>query len=285
MSEIKEILTKLYPRSEWNIEETSFGESENTFVADNGKRKVFIKYNVKSATLKRLSELGIAPKVIYDGTNEPRPFIIQEFVEGKHPDINSTVNWYANNLEILANLIKKYHQDELLKNILFEEQSESYQNHVEKEIIGIDESINRFRSNNNINEIFISSMIEFKEASRNLKAVPLVPTHADPNASNFLLIDTGLIMVDWDDIILSDPIKDISLILWWFVPKNKWSEFFNIYGEDLDEQKIYWWIARGTLLIATWYDKRDDKEKTKFFIDDFLLAIQRKDNSQMINNS
>ncbi len=281
MMSTEEILEKHFPKGQWNINEPPAGLSKQAYIADNGKKKVFIKFDVKTPALKRLSELGLTPLVVYDGTNEERPYIIQEFSEGSYPDRN----WFFNNLQQLAMFIKKYQQDELLKDLLSKGKMQSYEEHIRQELAVLENSLRDFHF-----DVFETDHVKtginlLKKKSRDLKPVPLVPTHADPNSKNFLLTNSGLSMIDWDDIILSDPMKDVGLMLWWNIPKDKWLEFFKFYGQELDEEKIYWWIARASLSIAIWFAKRVDRENAKFFIDDFLLAIQGKDNSQIyINN-
>lgn len=280
MNGVKEKLKHLFPRGIWNIKESSVGESKQAYVADNGQKRLFIKFGVRSSVLKRLSELGVTPTLVYEGIEESRPYVIQEFVEGKNPE----KSWYANNIEQLAEFIRKYHKDEMLKNILSSGPPQAYQDHIISELEYMDENLTGVQSDAFKRKELKDGINRLKEQSKNLKLVPLVPTHSDPNPQNFLLTPKGLTMVDWDDIVLSDPMKDISLVLWWYIPKGKWSDFFKAYGQELDEEKIYWWIARATLSIAAWYDKRGNNEYAKFFVDDFLLALEHTDNSQIFSN-
>lgn len=42
----------------------------------------------------------------------------------------------------------------------------------------------------------------------------LVPTHGDISPKNFLITPHGLLMVDWDDVALADPLRDLGPLLW-----------------------------------------------------------------------
>jgi thiamine kinase-like enzyme len=281
MVDVEEIIKKHFPDSQWNINEPPAGMSTQARIADNGREKVFIKFDVKTPALSRLSELGVTPSVVYDGTSEERPYIIQEFVEGEYPDRS----WFSANLQTLAEFIKKYQQDQLLKDLLSKGGSESYEEHIQQTLTHLKNSINDSKADIFETDEVKNGIDSLKERGRNLKPTTLVPTHADPNSKNFLLTNTGLTMVDWDDILLSDPMRDVGLMLWWYIPKDKWSTFFEYYGQDIDEEKIYWWTARASLSIAAWFANRGDLANAKFFTNDFLLAIQGKDNSQIyINN-
>lgn len=276
MIHIEDKLKQLYPDGNWIISKSAIGASDQAFVASNGERKVFVKL-IKSPALKRLAELGVAPPVIYDGSSENKPYIVQEFVEGVKPN----KSWFAQNVNALALFIRKYHQDKVLKDILEKEEKLSYRENIERVLKGLDNDINA--SNSDLfNTPKVKELIKtLREKGEGLKPGPLVPTHTDPNPQNLLLTKKGIVMVDWDDIFLSDPFKDIGLILWWYIPRDKWSEFFEVYGMKLDEGKLRWWIARNTLSIAGWYGKQGNEEYVKFFIDDALLAFEGKDNSQI----
>src|SRR5947209_3642951 len=83
-----------------------------------------------------------------------------------------------------------------------------------------------------------------------LQRATLVPTYADPNNTNFLVVRDRFYLLVWDGLSLSDPLRDIGLIVWWYVPRGKWSEFFTAYGMAMDDallHKVYWWSAYTSL--------------------------------------
>ncbi len=279
---VEEIFKQHFPNKQWKISNPPDGMSSQVYIADGGQEKVFIKLSPHhSAAVKRLAELGLTPSVLFSGTYDNQPYIIQEFIDGKYPDRK----WFANNLDTLAMFIHKYHSDDQLKQLLTSDELQTYEGHIKNELTVLEQSISESGS-----DVFDTKEVRdaihlLKEKCKKLKVVPLVPTHADPNSKNFLLTSKGIMMVDWDDIILSDPMKDIGVMLWWYVPKEKWKIFFEHYGQEIDEDKIYWWTARASIQIATWFAKRGDRENAQFFINDFLRAIEGKENSQILINN
>ena len=53
---------------------------------------------------------------------------------------------------------------------------------------------------------------------------PLVATHGDPNPQNLLVSRFGITLIDWDGAALSDPLRDVGPLLWWFIPPTRWPE-------------------------------------------------------------
>jgi aminoglycoside phosphotransferase (APT) family kinase protein len=281
MENIIEKLNEIFPDGQWVLHKTAHGESNQTFIGNNGRRKVFVKCDVTIPAAERLGELGVAPRLLHNGMTETRPYIIQEYAEGTYPDRP----WFADNLHQLANFIKTYQQDQKLNTIPSKGLTSSYSEHLEKELFLLEKSVNDVSSVIFHTDEVRSGINALKQKSRSLRPVQLVPTHGDPNSKNFLITNNGLIMVDWDSIFISDPIKDAGLMLWWYVPKSKWKIFFEFYGQTLDEKKVFWWTAKASLQIAAWFGKQGDDENAAFFIRDFLDALEEKDNSQMyINN-
>lgn len=106
-----------------------------------------------------------------------------------------------------------------------------------------------------------------------------MPTHPDPNTKNMLLLRKRLFMVDWNDVQLSDPLRDIGLILWWYVKRENWPPFFQAYGLIYDAmviERLFWWTARTSLAIALW--QLDHKQDPSNFLQDFIAAIHRDNN-------
>jgi hypothetical protein len=56
--------------------------------------------------------------------------------------------------------------------------------------------------------------------------------------------------------LLSDPMRDVSQWLGWYVPQNRWSLFFREYGLLLDQPlrtRVYWWSARASFANVLWH--------------------------------
>lgn len=65
----------------------------------------------------------------------------------------------------------------------------------------------------------------FASQSTHLQPAPLVPTHPDPSPVNLLVTENSLILIDWDDVSLSDPLRDIGVMLWWYLPRSACKRF------------------------------------------------------------
>ena len=83
-------------------------------------------------------------------------------------------------------------------------------------------------------------------------------------------------MIDWDDVLLSDEMKDISKFLTHsFVPRNQWNEFFKSYGiefKNSEQIRFYWWLAFGELNIAYWAATSGYKNKVPKYLFQFDKA-------------
>lgn len=245
------------------------------YIAQSGGLKVFVKFDVPIEALQRLGEIRVAPRVLASGRKDGVSYVVQEFVTGSYPDWR----WFADNLALLAHFILRYHSDKPLAALLSKNVGINYNEHVTQDIAELEARFNAL-------EVGVLHAPEIKEAFATLKAqakflqsVELVPIHADPNTKNILLFDGGLYMVDWDDIRLSDPMQDVGLLLWWYVAKERWHEFFQSYGVSMDEQltnRIFWWAARTSLAIAFWHiEHHFDCEP---FLKDFVAALRKESN-------
>ena len=277
MESVQKILTHLFPQEHWTLQKPSAGHKES-YIAESQARRVFLKFEVDTPALQRLAEIGVTSSLLFVGKQEDRPFIIQEFVEGNYPDRT----WLNANILILARFLKTYHTDEQLRDSLSKGYLLSYPEHIDQELAILEADINEATCD-------LFQTLEFKKAFDLLKnqavkltPLPLVPNHSDPNYKNMLVTTNGLMMVDWDDIGLSDPMRDVGLILWWYIKPNKWPEFFELYGLKLDEAKIYWWVAKRSLTVALWFEKRNAEKEAQIFLKDFYRAIEKKENPQVV---
>jgi len=106
----------------------------------------------------------------------------------------------------------------------------------------------------------------------------LVPTHGDISPKNFLITSDGPLMVDWDDMALADPMRDLGPLLWWYFPPAEWPGFLERYGTMLSRalnQRIYWWAACISLDVTAGLLEREYREDAEGFLNDFLAARRR----------
>ncbi len=245
---------------------------------------VFVKLAVSPRlfpALRRLGEIEVAPRLLVAGSHDGQTFIVLERIEGTYPK----KLWFGSHLPELARFVKAYQSDKELTELLKVDHSPGKQQisrrieHLARRLEGATHA--RFESDE-----VLGAMDTFIEQGACLYEPFPVPTHADPNYKNILLTSGRLYMVDWDGLALADPMRDISLLLWWYVPKRDWTSFFEVYSPDAVDAdglaaRLYWWVACRSLSVALWFDERGDEGKVQMFLTDFLAAVSRGDNPQL----
>lgn len=276
--EIKNLLQSNIGGENWKITKPDRGLSKETYIVKNDKKTYFLKFDINIPPLLRVSELGLTPKIVNYGKLHNENFVVQEYIEGVHPDRK----WFSKNINILADFIKSYHGDKKLAELLPFNRNFNSQKHLNDDISNLRESIKK--ANNEIykSTIFIKEFNDFVRQGKKLEIVKPVPIHADPNFNNFLLVNGKLYFVDWDNVMLSDPLRDIGLILWWYLPKTKWNDFFTRYGIKNNKNtldRLFWWVSARSLAVSLWFLlQKDDLKEAKKYLKDFYTALNRKYN-------
>ncbi|HVB20658.1 MAG TPA: phosphotransferase [Ktedonobacteraceae bacterium] len=279
MGKIRHILQSHFHNNNWTITKPEDGQQKECYIAQNGGFKVFLKFDVPVAPLRRLGELEVAPGVLTSGILDDRTYVIQEYIAGTYPDWQ----WFAHHLPLLAKFIKRYHDDEELTAILSGGTKTSYHEHIEADIADLEARFQTLDSSELHKPAIAEAFEMLKVQAQGLQPVKLVPIHADPNTVNILLTRDTLLMVDWDDIQLSDPMHDAGQLLWWYVARRQWDEFFTAYGLQMDEAlltRIHWWAARTSFAIALWHVAH--AYDCASFLIDFVAAIHGKSNPHAV---
>jgi aminoglycoside phosphotransferase (APT) family kinase protein len=274
---ITTILQRHFQPADWIITRPRNGQQKTRFVARHGEQRVFIMLDVPVALLQRLGEIGAAPHLLADGVIDDVPYVVQEYMAGSYPDRR----WFAANLPLLAHFVRRYHDDQPLAALLSPVDALDYTEHIAADLARLE---GRYRS------LYAAGLhtVEIEQAfgrledwSKHLESAILVPIHPDPNTKNMLLRgETGaLVMVDWDEVQLSDPVRDVGLLLWWYVSRRQWIEFFDAYGLGIDEaiiDRIFWWAARTSFAVALW--QVEHEHDCRAFLQDFLAALHKESN-------
>ena len=268
LEEIKNILNDHIKKGSWKLEDSPAGKSKTSYIGVHEDKKVFIKLELANEAVMRLAVIGITPPILY--ANEQ--IVIQKFVNGKYP----TTDWIANNYKKFAHLIKKYHHDEKLQNILKKNKPATYKKILDSffsDVIEWSEQVSEFAQNKEAKQ-HLEKLISVKPT--NIIDLP-VPVHADPNITNFILDDNKIYTVDWDDIHLSDPMRDIGQFLWNYVPQNKWEDFFNEYDLELTSKRkyrLFWWISIMSLFVGFWFDiyQKDTATYKRYLKESIVVA-------------
>ncbi len=279
LSHVSVILQKHFNTANWLITPPKDGQQKACFIAHCDTERVFIKFDVPVAALQRLGEIGVAPRVIAGGTLDSKSYVVQQYITGTYPDWR----WFAHHLPMLAAFIKRYHSDQSLTSLLAANEPTSYVEHVACDLAALENQYMSLQAQELHAPNVVSAFEKLKARSKRLQAVPLVPVHPDPNTKNILLTNNSLLMVDWDDIQLSDPMRDAGLLLWWYVANHEWREFFEAYGLTLDDrliERIYWWAARTSFAIALWHVEHG--YDCRAFLLDFLAAVNGESNPHAV---
>jgi thiamine kinase-like enzyme len=270
------ILARHFPGREWLLRKPDAGLASISYVATSEDLELFVKLDADAEVVQRVAELGIAPPVVASGTHQGQTYVIQYYIQGTHPDRA----WFSLHLPQLATVIEKYHHDPVLRLLLAKGKPPGYEEHITAELrylgallAGLPESPQRA-------ELY-SFFDEFKDQARAFDSVDLVPAHADPNYHNFLLVGEMVYLLDWEGVTLSDPLRDVGPLLWWYVPREKWPEFFAACSNEMDaqrERKVYWWAARQSCSVALWFAGRGLLEQATPFMIDFEAALHGRAN-------
>lgn len=277
--EIGAILEEHLHERDWRVSKPRDGWQKESFIAQRGERRVFVKFDVEPKPLKRLGELRVAPALLHGGLYKDRRFVIQQYVAGDYP----SREWLQGQLDLVGAFVARYHHDEQLGNLLTPDlKSVGYESSIASEMTDLQRRVAEDGSSLPTTSPFRKIFEKFTAQASDLQGECLVPTHGDPNTKNFLVSGEDLFMIDWDELALADPMRDVGPFLWWYVPRAKWREFFESYGEPLDEKardRICWWAARQSLHVALWSSHNVGKAgEVKQFLDDFAAAVARREN-------
>ena len=268
---VGEILAHHFPERGWVLQKATEGMTSKCYVATNDGLELFVKLEEPGQAVQRAAELGIAPKVLAAGTHAGRPYIVQEYLHGTHPDRG----WFARHLPQLAALIRKYHHDSVLAALLSKGETPGYVEYIDTLLRDLEAQLTRLPDSAYKTELS-PLLAELRDQASNLEPAGLVPTHADPNYNNFLLVGERVYLLDWDRASLSDPIRDVGPMLWWYVPEEKWPEFFAAFFPDKEEQaarKVYWWAAWQSCMVALWFARLGYPQMAEPFIVDLRAAL------------
>ena len=277
METIIQLLEEKFSLSGWTLTRPDQGHQKECLIFQAGNRKVFLKFGTGNAEpLRRLGKIGVAPEVLEAGVIQGKSFVIQEFIEGPNPP----KSWFTGHLAFLSAFIRKYHEDTLLIELLSQNQTLTHRELVARDVAELEKRWENLKRAGGIEGKDLETAFDkLRKDAATLEAVELAPVHAEPNNQNMLLAGERLVMVDWDEIRLGDPVQDCGQMLWWYVPPAKWAEFFESYGFDPNQKlldRLYWWTARASLVIACWqFEHGFDAQE---FLRDFRAAVSQQAN-------
>ncbi|WP_428911285.1 phosphotransferase [Niallia sp. Krafla_26] len=228
------------------------GATGEAFFAQHEKNRYFLKRNT-SPFLASLSAEGIVPKLVWTKRMETGDvFTAQQWLNGRELKPAEMVQ------ENVAKLLKKIHQSKHLLNMLKRLGKSPLQPaHIIQNLHQqLDEDIDKL-------SIVQESITFLKENSENIHFEHKVVCHCDVNHNNWLLDENNqLYLIDWDGAVVADPAIDIGSLLYWYIPRNEWENWLNLYGLKLDDHLILrmkWYVIAQTLQSIQWH-----KDKSRF---------------------
>jgi hypothetical protein len=275
-SQVREALAASALAGPWQVWRARHGWSRRTFVAANGERRVFVKFEVAVDVLRRLGELAVTPPLLYAGDYRGHAYAVQPYLGGRHP----RRAWFARRPSELGRLVRAYQHDARLRALVAPTPIPTYEAHIAAIIVGLEGRSRSSLDHQPPATGFGPAADQLRDRCTKLEAADLVPTHGDPNWKNFVL-NEAVFLVDWDEIALADPLRDIGQLLWWYVPPTRWEVFlpeFGLVDNDAARDRLYWWVAAESLDVAMTLHEAGDPAGANEFLRDFAAAIDQRAN-------
>jgi hypothetical protein len=282
LRDAREVLSGSPFGGSWRISRASSGWSRRTFVATDGVQRLFLKFDVEVEALRRLADLEVMPPVLDAGEYRGHSFVVQPYLRGRHPQRS----WFDGHHTELARLVRAYQRDGRLRNLISPSVIPTHRALVDTVIDELEHRYQRLVQlglRGGSGSGGTRAIDRLRTSSGNLQAAELVPTHGDPNLKNFVLAN-AVYLVDWDDLALSDPLRDVGQLMWWYLPPSRWDDFFGelgLEGDDHLRDRLFWWAAAESLDVALSLAENGDRDGASDFFDDFAAAIEQRPNPRL----
>jgi thiamine kinase-like enzyme len=234
--------------TEWEIVPAG-GATGEAFFAQYEEQRLFLKRN-SSPFLAVLSAEGIVPKLVWTKRLENGDVIsAQQWMDGRELKPSEM------NADQVAKLLKKIHRSKPLLGMLMRLGKSPLQ--PETLLRTIEEGLD-------IDLLSIPSIIRSLEFLNteldNIRCDEKTVCHSDVNHNNWLLTkQSELYLIDWDEAMIADPAIDLGQLLYWYVPKEEWPKWLELYGVKLTEDlklRMRWYVYAQTLNSIQWYKSK-----------------------------
>lgn len=239
---------------EWQIEPAG-GLTGDAFVAKKGNQRLFLKRN-SSPFLAVLSAENIVPKLVWTKRMENGDVITaQQWIDSRKLQPEE-----MQSRQVLEMIHKIHHSSELLHMLmrLGKKPNTTNTNFTELKKRIDKHSIYDYKE--------VKQAIDFlQQLLRSTKNQKQVVCHSDLNHNNFILTKEGqLYLVDWDNAMIGDPVKDFGSILFWYIEQRDWDKWLGKYGIKKNQQlleRMYWYLLYDALYYITWHLERREMGK------------------------
>lgn len=234
------------------------GATGEAFYAQHEENRYFLKRNT-SPFLASLSAEGIVPKLVWTKRLETGDvFTAQQWLNGRE------LKPAEMNQENVAKLLKKIHHSNQLLSMLKRLGKTPLQP------VHILQNLHEQLDEDHLNHLHVQASLKF--LYENMDGVQFerkAVCHCDVNHNNWLLDESNqLYLIDWDGAVVGDPAIDIGALLYWYIPRNEWENWLNLYGLTLDDQlelRMKWYVLAQTLQSIQWHkDKSRITEMNKW---------------------
>lgn len=278
---IRHVLRNAGFAGDWNVTPAAHGSTRRAFVAWQGYEALFVKRGPVHPALDRLSDLGVTPPILAHRRHDGDEFTVYPYIHGVVAD----PAWLRDHAHVMVDMLNLVQRDEVLTGLLGSAAPvATVEGHRAAVVTRLIE-----RAKEATAPVFRSPEIgaaleRLRDTRYRIGEPPLVPAHTDPNPSNVLVASGRTYLVDWDGIMLSDPMRDIGLLLWWFLPPERWPALLRRFWlPDADSaasiDRAYWWSAVTSLRVALWIDQHTpDDGGIMSFLEDFHEAEARRPN-------
>ncbi|MFO7167365.1 MAG: phosphotransferase [Chloroflexota bacterium] len=263
--------------TEWHlhIPERGFSPARR-FIARSAERAVFVKLGADERILLRLSDAKLTPRLLAGGPFGNTRITVQEFVEGQHP----TRQWYEANAHVWARMMQRLSQVAELRAFLPQPGDETYQSLWRRYIGQVQAIYDRSRLQAHEQQVVEALLSSYSSRLPFVQGAGLVPVHGDPGPDNLLISSSGVLLVDWDNLHLSEPMRDAALVAWWMYPPSRWQELLRPFHIDLSDpshqERFYFYISVWSLEVALFFANLQHRKWKEYFLRDAERAWQRR---------
>lgn len=232
----------------WTLDSAG-GASGEAYMAEQDGQKLFLKRN-SNPFIAALSAEGIVPKLVWTKRIETG-----EVVTAQHWKNGRELNEDEMNQTRVAELLHKIHGSRPLLTML---------KRMEMEPITPDIMLNKINVSLSrevlTHHVVRRALTYLEDHIPNLDARFFTVVHGDVNHNNWLLSDRDeLYLVDWEGAMIADPAIDIGMLLYNYVPQNKWSQWFKTYGVEESvnlNKRMKWYTVIQAIGLIQWYEEQ-----------------------------
>ncbi len=269
---VKTLVCHALGGDDWIISRPEHGWSDTSYVAERRGHRVFVKLGASPDILRRVAEIGAAPVLLADGEYQGLSYVIQEFVEGEFPNHD----WFDPHADDVGGLLRTVHRDAVLRALV-----KSPPHPPPRQLRDIDLTHRWVEASFPDHPGLAAAYAWLVGRQPNVPEDALVPTHGDVNRKNFLITPSRVVIIDWDDIALADPLRDVGPLIWWYLPPSRWPPFLEKCGLPATPaviERVYWWAACISLDVTAGLLERGYLDLAHEFFGDLLAAASRRSN-------